>query len=192
MYDKDIYQITIQNQIGETQTIDATANHPFYVQGSGWVNTTELHFGDLLIDDQENPLTVISVENQHQKDTAYNFTVADYHTYYVTQQHVLVHNCGGGAKKVEPKSLISRQGKNEMSPNQVKKLRREMRKSGFDDSKPVDVADINGKMVILDGHHRTQAAIGAGIKEIPANVVKATGKQGDQLLKEAAEARLLK
>nr|WP_198043781.1 ParB/RepB/Spo0J family partition protein [Ketobacter sp. MCCC 1A13808] len=86
--------------------------------------------------------------------------------------------------------MISRQGRNEMSSSRVKKLRRNMRENGYDQTKPVEVADVDGKMIILDGHHRTQGAIGAGIKEIPENITKATREQGDQLLKEAAEARL--
>ncbi|MVF14715.1 hypothetical protein FT643_21490 [Ketobacter sp. MCCC 1A13808] len=77
-----------------------------------------------------------------------------------------------------------------MSSSRVKKLRRNMRENGYDQTKPVEVADVDGKMIILDGHHRTQGAIGAGIKEIPENITKATREQGDQLLKEAAEARL--
>ena len=94
------------------------------------------------------------------------------------------------AKKVDPKSLIGRQSRDEMSGSQVKRLRKNMKENGFDPSKPIEAANVDGKLIILDGHHRTKAAIGAGIKEVPVNVQKATREQGDQLLREAAEARL--
>ncbi len=65
-----------------------------------------------------------------------------------------------------------------------------MRENGFDPDKPIEDADVDGKVIILDGHHRTQGAIGAGIREVPVNVNQVTREQADQLLKEAAEARL--
>ena len=36
---------------------------------------------------------MLSVINEERTDTTYNFTVADYHTYHVTEFGVLVHNC---------------------------------------------------------------------------------------------------
>lgn len=44
-------------------------------------------------DDKERHLVVLSIEDLNKKDVAYNFTVADFHTYYVTEHNVLVHNC---------------------------------------------------------------------------------------------------
>ena len=55
---------------------------------------------------------------------------------------------------------------------------------------PIEAADVDGKLIILDGHHCTKAAIGAGIKEVPVNVNKVTKNQADQLLREVAESRL--
>jgi len=45
-----------------------------------------------------------------------------------------------------------------------------MRENGFDQNKPIDAADVDGRLIILDGHHRTKGAIGARIKEVPVNV----------------------
>ena len=59
-----------------------------------------------------------------------------------------------------------------------------------DQSKPIDAADIDGRLIILDGRHRTKGAICAGIKEVPINITKATKEQGSQLLREAVESRL--
>lgn len=65
-----------------------------------------------------------------------------------------------------------------------------MRENGFDQNQPIEAADVDGKLIILDGHHRTKAAIGAGVKKVPVNVNKVTREQADQLLREAAESRL--
>jgi len=64
-----------------------------------------------------------------------------------------------------------------------------MRENGFDQTQPIDVANVDGKKIILDGHHRTQAAVGAGLSEVPVRVHEVTPEQGSQLLREAAEAR---
>ncbi|BES85053.1 hypothetical protein PEC302110_21500 [Pectobacterium araliae] len=104
-------------------------------------------------------------------------------------------NTGNGAsqvttKNVDPSILISRQNKNEMSGSQVKRLVKDMKANGFDANEPVDVAIVNGKAIIIDGHHRAEAAEKAGIKDIPVRIHEVTKEQGDQLLREAAEARV--
>ncbi|MBF7074284.1 hypothetical protein ISG33_12830 [Glaciecola sp. MH2013] len=38
-------------------------------------------------------MKVVSVIDEQRVDVTYNFTVADFHTYYVTKKNVLVHNC---------------------------------------------------------------------------------------------------
>ncbi|WES88276.1 ParB/RepB/Spo0J family partition protein [Dickeya fangzhongdai] len=93
-------------------------------------------------------------------------------------------------KNVDPSILISRQNKNEMSGSQVKRLVKDMKENGFDANEPVDVAIVNGKAIIIDGHHRAEAAAKAGIKDIPVRIHEVTKEQGDQLLREAAEARV--
>ena len=104
------------------------------------------------------------------------------------------HNTGNGTsqvttKNVDPSILISRQNKNEMSGSQVKRLVKDMKANGFDINEPVDVAIVNGKAIIIDGHHRAEAAK-AGIKDIPVRIHEVMKEQGDQLLREAAEARV--
>jgi RHS repeat-associated protein len=101
--DKEIYEIGITTIDGSYQNIEATASHPFYVVGKGWIKTTDLKLGDRMVDNQGVPITVTLLRNTNRKDTAYNFTVADFHTYYVTEQNVLVHNCNkrSGSSKNE-------------------------------------------------------------------------------------------
>jgi filamentous hemagglutinin len=75
-----------------------------------------------------------------------------------------------------------------MSGSQVNRLKKDMQQNGFDPDQPIDVADVDGRQIILDGHHRAAAARRAGIKEVPVRTHNATSEQADQLLREAAEA----
>ncbi|VAW62716.1 hypothetical protein MNBD_GAMMA08-1242, partial [hydrothermal vent metagenome] len=90
---RDIYEIKLLGIDGFVQKIEATDDHPFYVQGQGWKTTFELVAGDYIETDRQSAMSVISVIDLQRKDFTYNFEVADYHTYYVTERNVLVHNC---------------------------------------------------------------------------------------------------
>lgn len=92
-------------------------------------------------------------------------------------------------KNINPKLLLSRQSKNEMTGSQVKRLIKDMKANGYNVNEPVDITLVNGKMIIIDGHHRAEAARKAGLENISARVIPVTKEQGDQLLREVAEAR---
>jgi hypothetical protein len=74
--------------------IEATDDHPFYIVDKGWKTTIELEIGDQAETNGHSSMTVMSVVNENRQDLTYNFTVADFHTYYVTKKNILVHNCG--------------------------------------------------------------------------------------------------
>ncbi|PYI56314.1 polymorphic toxin-type HINT domain-containing protein [Paenibacillus flagellatus] len=83
----------IKLHVGE-QIIETTDNHPFWVEGKGWVFAGELQVGDKLQKADESNLTIDKVEfiKLDKPVTVYNFTVADFHTYYVTDIGIWVHN----------------------------------------------------------------------------------------------------
>lgn len=83
----------IKLHVGE-QIIETTDNHPFWVEGKGWVFADELQVGDKLQKADGSKLTIDKVEfvKLDKPVTVYNFTVADYHTYYVTDLGIWVHN----------------------------------------------------------------------------------------------------
>ncbi|PNG32119.1 type IV secretion protein Rhs [Pseudomonas protegens] len=70
-------------------------------------------------------------------------------------------------KKVDPRNLNSRQTREEMSRNKVDKLSKKMRSEGFDENHPIDVAEVDGKLIIIDGHHRSQAAVRSRVEKVP-------------------------
>ena len=91
--DRGIYEIKLHGNDGFEQKIEATDDHPFYVIGKGWKTTIELKVGDEIETDGNGAMKVISVVDEQRQALTYNFTVADFHTYYVTKKNVLVHNC---------------------------------------------------------------------------------------------------
>jgi hypothetical protein len=79
------------------QDITTTPEHPFWVLQKGWTDAIELSAGDTLIlqDGKQVIIEHIQHELLESPVTVYNFEVEDYHTYYVTDSSILVHNtCG--------------------------------------------------------------------------------------------------
>ena len=81
-------------ETAESSEIETTMNHRFWSEG-GWKTAGTLEQGDrlTLADGTEAVVTDIIFEDRHT--TVYNMEVADYHTYYVGEDSVWVHNqCG--------------------------------------------------------------------------------------------------
>ena len=74
--------------------IDTTVTHPFWVEEKGWVSAGCLNIGDVvtLANGEKAEITNVTVEKLVDPVKVYNFEVEDYHTYYVTDIGVLVHN----------------------------------------------------------------------------------------------------
>ena len=76
------------------ETIDTTTNHPFYVEEKGWVAAGNLEIGDILctVDGDKIEVTDTELEKLAEPISVYNLEVADFHTYFVGEYGVLVHN----------------------------------------------------------------------------------------------------
>ena len=83
------------------EEITCTPMHPFYSPVKGWTSAVDLRAGDILV--MLNGEYVVVEQVQHEllesPETTYNFEVEDYHTYYVGDISVLVHNACKAAKK---------------------------------------------------------------------------------------------
>ena len=87
---KQMVKITIGNEI-----IKTTSEHPFYVVDVGWVRAEDLVIGDevkqllhaqhVFVKNIEKIILEIPIP-------VFNFTVEDYHTYFVSKSEILVHN----------------------------------------------------------------------------------------------------
>ena len=75
-------------------SIVCTTNHPFYVEGIGFVPAGDLQPGDsiMLLDGSSRKIESIEHEFPETSVKVYYFEVEDLHTYYVGVQGVLVHN----------------------------------------------------------------------------------------------------
>lgn len=94
------------------QIIETTDNHPFWVDGKEWVIAVDLKVGDKLVQSNGNYLKIDNIEIIHhdKKVEVYNFTVADFHTYFVSDLGIWVHNiglCGFAAGKAIEGSTTS-------------------------------------------------------------------------------------
>jgi RHS repeat-associated protein len=74
------------------EKITTTEEHPFWVPDVGWVMAKDLHAGSHLQTKTESWLDVDKVDLHGGLATVYNFEVAGFHTYFVSDLGLLVHN----------------------------------------------------------------------------------------------------
>ena len=107
--------LVVKNSDSKETKIDTTTNHPFYVQGTGWIPAKDLKTGDslVLVDGSIAEVFSVEVEELESPVTVYNFEVEDYHTYYVADIGVLVHNdCSVGGKAIKVGTQADLPGRN--------------------------------------------------------------------------------
>ena len=90
--DKPVLALALENSMGEVETIEATAPHPFFVEGRGWIAASELRPDDWVVSSGGGTLRVASTTGIQRRTTVYNFEVEDFHTYFVGQSAAWVHN----------------------------------------------------------------------------------------------------
>ena len=71
-----------------------TPEHPFYVPVKGWTNAADLRAGDILVTVNGEYKVVEKIQHELLESPiqVYNFEVEDFHTYYVGDSSILVHN----------------------------------------------------------------------------------------------------
>ncbi len=90
--DKEILKLTLINQNGQQESLGVTPEHPFNVVDQGWVSAEKLQVGTIIHSLNGQVIRVQSVERANERQDTYNFEVADYHTYFVGDSGVWVHN----------------------------------------------------------------------------------------------------
>lgn len=76
------------------EEIVATPTHPFYCPVKGWTDAAHLRAGDILVLVNGEYVVVEKIQHELLENPVkvYNFQVRDYHTYYVAESGILVHN----------------------------------------------------------------------------------------------------
>ncbi|VEW10161.1 Protein of uncharacterised function (DUF1557) [Moraxella caviae] len=91
--DQPIFQVTVKNNQGDIETLETTAEHPFWIKETGWLKASLLEQGMILLDRNNQEVEVLSqylIPNH--TDTVYNIEVDNFHTYHVGRLGVWVHN----------------------------------------------------------------------------------------------------
>jgi len=87
--------VSLKDETDGSEThLSVTATHPFHHSEKGWVHASLLKVGDKLTEDNRGTLTVTKVTFNPDApiNLTYNLEVADFHTYFVGADGVLVHN----------------------------------------------------------------------------------------------------
>ncbi|PXA79209.1 hypothetical protein DMC25_21860 [Caulobacter sp. D4A] len=88
--EREIWEVALGGGERVPTVIRVTDDHPFHA-ATGWVVTSELRVGQRL-DAMRGDVTVVRIINTGKIERIYNFEVADFHTYFVGDQQVWVHN----------------------------------------------------------------------------------------------------
>ena len=90
---QEIYEVVVKHSNNSTETFKTTKEHPFWVEGIGWLKASLLEQGMTLLDKHGLPnVTILSQTKLTHTDTVYNFEVQDFHTYHIGEYGVWVHN----------------------------------------------------------------------------------------------------
>jgi intein/homing endonuclease len=74
------------------EVISTTEEHPFWVPDRGWVEAKDLVVGSLLQLYDGTVVDVDKIEKRKGLFDVYNFSVEWFHTYFVSELGILVHN----------------------------------------------------------------------------------------------------
>jgi len=86
-------------ELNDGRVIRTTGEHPFWVEGKGFVKCKRLARSDLLSDEDDEPVGIARITAEDGRVRVYNFEVAGTHTYFAGG--VWVHNaCGGKGQEL--------------------------------------------------------------------------------------------
>ncbi|MEG1411367.1 MAG: polymorphic toxin-type HINT domain-containing protein [Terrisporobacter sp.] len=76
------------------EVIEATEQHVFYINNVGWIPANMIEEGDTVVLQSGEKVTVDEIDKVVYDEliTVYNFEVEDFHTYFVSNTRILVHN----------------------------------------------------------------------------------------------------
>ncbi|AGP41062.1 papain fold toxin domain-containing protein [Sorangium cellulosum] len=89
--DQPVVDVVLEDDDDQAESIRATVEHPFWTQ-RGWVGARQLTSGDRVLQRSGTWSRVVTVSETGESVTVYNFEVERFHTYFVGEQGVLVHN----------------------------------------------------------------------------------------------------
>ena len=91
-HERILWRVTLVVDGLET-AFGTTDDHPWRTSDGRWVTTDRLHEGQLILRAEGVPARVVSIVNTGETAITYNLEVADFHTYFVGEDRIWVHNC---------------------------------------------------------------------------------------------------
>ena len=87
--------------------IVTTTEHPFWVKGKGWVAASKLQKNDNLwtIENEFIPVLSVEIKTLDNPVLVYNFEVEYAHSYFVSEEKILVHNSCSAKNSYRQKSM---------------------------------------------------------------------------------------
>lgn len=72
--------------------LTVTPNHPVFVESRGWVEVRDLNGADPLLNFRFGSMMFVRSRPVEKRERVYNLEVADFHTYFVQERGLWVHN----------------------------------------------------------------------------------------------------
>ena len=91
--ERTTFELVLTDAEGNAQKFEVTDNHPFWIDGTGWVDSGKLEAGMQVQSYDGDLLTVVSLTSLNESPVTYNFEVEGFHTYFVGESKAWVHNC---------------------------------------------------------------------------------------------------
>jgi hypothetical protein len=87
----------------DSEIISVTPDHEFWVVDKGWISAEDLVVGSLLQTSDGRVVDVDGISSREGRFEVFNFEVEDFHSYFVSDWGVLVHNisCDGNPISVD-------------------------------------------------------------------------------------------
>ena len=89
---KALWRLEVQDADGETEVFFVTDDHPWLIEGQGWVETAALAPGSRIETADDRGLTILDTAITDRVERTYNLTVAGPHTFLVGEDGAVVHN----------------------------------------------------------------------------------------------------
>jgi len=93
-HERRIWTVSLTGLDGADEFFETTGDHPWWIAGQGWKTTEDISPGMAVTTRDGRGMVITAVKETARTDSTYNLTVADFETYFVGEQRVLVHNCG--------------------------------------------------------------------------------------------------
>ncbi len=90
----EISALTLDGPDGRRDVLNVTSEHPFFVEGKGWLEVRRLEKGDRIVSDRGGAAIVVDISRDEKPTLVYNFEVAEDHNYFVGVLGAEAHNAG--------------------------------------------------------------------------------------------------